>query len=68
MEAATLAGLASNAAGPPGRFAVPPQAPRLAQQSGLLYPPEEAAVTDSAVPPDMPYAQRLRREGEYPYR
>jgi len=64
MEAATLAGLAGNAAGPPGKCAVPSQSHRPAQQSGLLSPQEEAARADALVPAAMPYALPLRREGE----
>ena len=64
MEAATLAGLAGNAAGPPGTRAVPSQSHRPAQQSGLSSPQEEAATVDALVPAAMPYALPLRREGK----
>ena len=64
MEAATLAGLAHQAAGPPGRLAVPAPAHRPAQQLGLLSPLDDTAAAHSDIPPALPYAQRLRREGE----
>ena len=64
MEAATLASLAHNAAGPPGRFAVPAPAHWPAQQLGLVSPLEDVAVAHSDIPPALPYTQRLRREGE----
>lgn len=63
MEAATLAGLVGNAAIAPGRFAVPSQGQRPAQQPGLLQSPEETSAADSAVLSALPYAQRLRRVG-----
>ena len=63
MEAATLAGLAGNAAVAPGRFAAPMQGSRPAQQPGILQSPAETTVADSAVLSALPYAQRLRRVG-----
>lgn len=67
MEAATLAGLAGNAGGPPGKCAVPSQSHRPAQQSGLLSPQEEAVRADALVPAAMPYALPLHREGKPVY-
>ena len=63
MEAATLAGLAGNATGPPSRFAASPQSRMPASHPGPVSAVEGAAGVDAQVPSAMPYAQRLRREG-----